>query len=81
MVQCFSCRIFQFALLQALQLFFTTERSNNLLICNFLMFDITKMIFCFPLSVIEKEEVVDQFKKIKCRDKRFAMGYNKAKSN
>ena len=27
------------------------------------MFDITK-IFCFPLSVIEKAEVVDHFKKL-----------------
>ena len=45
------------------------------------MLDITKMLFFFPLSVIEKAEVVDQFKKITHRDERFASGYNKDKSN
>ena len=64
MAQGFSCRIFEFSLLQALQLCFTTERSKDLLIYNFLMFDITKMIFCFRSSVIEKAEVFDQFKKL-----------------
>ena len=62
--QGFLCRIFEFALLQAPQLRFMAERSKDLPIYNFLMFDITKMIFCFPSSVIEKAEVVDQFKKL-----------------
>ena len=64
MVHCFSCRIFEFTLLQTLQLCLTTEKSNNLLISNVLMFDITKTIFCFPFSFIEKAEAVDQFKKL-----------------
>ena len=63
-VQGFSCRILEFALLQALQLCFTTERSNDLLIYNFLMLDITKMLFCFPSSVTDKAEVVDHFRKL-----------------
>ena len=43
------------------------------------MFDITKMIFSFPLSVIEKAEVVDQFKKLHPEMKDFPMAIIKIK--